>query len=107
MAQNPLEVSMEVPITGIKLLVSAPTSSLFSPHTGSPNRVTKVLCHQTVPPGQKKFSFYKSAGFMFAKLISTKLLFNDNMHISLQEHGFTNTLIRYMLYAVIMIFLHT
>lgn len=95
MAQNPLEVSMEVPITGIKLLVSAPTSSLFSPHTGSPNRVTKVLCHQTVPQGQKKFSFYKSAGFMFgfmfAKLISTKLLFNDNMHISLQEHGFTNT----------------
>lgn len=45
MAQNPLEVSMEVPITSIKLLVSASTLSLFSPHTGSPNRVTKVLYH--------------------------------------------------------------
>lgn len=28
MAQNPLEVSMEVPITGIKYLVSAPISVL-------------------------------------------------------------------------------
>lgn len=47
MAQNPLEVSMEVPITGIKYLVSAPIFVLFSPHTGSPHRVKKVLCHQT------------------------------------------------------------
>lgn len=46
MAQNPLEVSMEVPITGIKLLVSASTTwCLVSAHTGSPNRVTEVLYH--------------------------------------------------------------
>lgn len=32
MALNPLEVSMEVPITGIKYLVPAPTSALFSTH---------------------------------------------------------------------------
>lgn len=59
MAQNPLEVSMEVPITGIKLLGSASTRSLCLPHKGSPNRVTKVLLSLDGEAGQKKFSFYK------------------------------------------------
>ena len=35
MAQNPLEVSMEVPIIGIKYLVPAPISALFL-HTQAP-----------------------------------------------------------------------
>lgn len=38
---------MEVPITGIKYLVSVPISVLLFPHISSPHRVTKVL--DTVP----------------------------------------------------------
>lgn len=59
MAQNPLEVSVEVPIiTDMEYVVSAPISVLFLPHTGSPYRLTGVQAAPRTKDRQDQAAFF-------------------------------------------------
>ncbi len=66
MAQNPLEVSMEVPITGIKYLVSAPISVLFSTHRLPPqgDKGTELLDSMQGQKTCRTRGFFSSSPFI-------------------------------------------